>query len=212
MQIYIDIETIPGEHRPCVDEVQAPANYKDPEKIRAYQLANVDEAYRKQALDSMAGRIWCIGVAIDDGPVTVSVSDNENDLVGGLHNMLNKETHGVVCQSDMVFIGHNAFAFDMKWIWRRAVKIGCKSLAQRINFDRYRGNIRDTMTMWGCGDNRDYVSLDKLAEFLGVGRKAPGMDGSKVFDLWQAGDTAAVIEYCKQDVELTREVYKRLAF
>jgi len=210
MQVYIDIETVPGEHRPSVDEVQAPANYKDPEKIRAYQLANVDEAYRKQALDSMTGRIWCIGVAIDDGPVDVYLSNDEGQLVFDFGKRIEHELNTEY--SPPVFIGHNAFAFDMKWIWRRAVKIKYKSLVQRINFDRYRGNIRDTMTMWGCGDSRDYVSLDKLAEYLGVGRKTPGMDGSKVYDLWQAGDTSAVIEYCKQDVELTRKVYNRLAF
>lgn len=210
MQIYIDIETVPGEHRPSVDEVQAPANYKDQEKIRAYQIANVEEAYRKQALDSMAGRIWCIGVAIDDGPVDVAVSIDECELILHLDRQIERELREDY--TPPIFIGHNAVNFDMKWIWRRAVKIGCKSLAQRINFDRYRGNIRDTMTMWGCGDNRDYVSLDKLAEYLGVGRKTPGMDGSKVYDLWQAGDTASVIEYCKQDVELTRDVYRRLAF
>lgn len=207
MRIFIDIETIPGESKPALHEVSAPANYKDPEKIRAYQEANVDEVYRKQALDSMTGRVWCIGLAIDDAEPTAWVSESEKDLLEGLSSLLTKSN---LAPREVMWVGHNALSFDMRWLWRRCIKYGLTGLAGFIDLDRYRGNVRDTMLMWSCGDSRDYVSLDKLARFLGLGSKTPGMDGSKVYDLWCDGKAQECADYCKQDVELTRAVYQRL--
>jgi len=207
MRIFIDIETIPGPVRPEPHEVSAPANYKDPEKIRAYQEANIDEAYRKQALDSMTGRIWCIGVALEnDAPVTF-VGDDERVLLEQLSDFVRQADP---MHKDIVWIGHNAASFDMRWVWRRCMKYELSYLAFYILPDKYKGNIKDTMLIWACGDTRDYVSLDKLAQFLGLGEKTPGMDGSKVYDLWVAGDTKACTDYCARDVELTRAVYLRL--
>jgi hypothetical protein len=207
MRIFIDIETIPGETKPKAHEVSAPANYKDPEKIRAYQESNVDDAYRKQSLDSMTGRIWCIGVAIDDGPVTAWVDNSERALLEHLSDYV-KEADPA--HKEITWVGHNAAGFDMKWIWRRAIKYDLPYLLFYIQNDRYRGNIKDTMLMWSCGDSRDYVSLDKLARFLGLGNKTSGMDGSKVYDLWMEDKQSECAEYCKQDVALTRAVYRKL--
>ena len=60
-KIFIDIETIPSETMPSLDDLQAPANYKDEAKIKAWKEANQVEAWKKQALNSMQGRIICIG-------------------------------------------------------------------------------------------------------------------------------------------------------
>lgn len=207
MQIFIDIETIPGPVRPEPHEVKVDARLKDPEKIRAAQSEGLEDSYRKQALDSMAGRIWCIGVAKDDEPPRCFIGEDERGILAQLQSFV-KECHPQ--GRDIEWVGHNAVAFDMRWIWRKAVKYGLDNLAFYIRPDKYRGNIKDTMLIWACGDTRDFVSLDKLAQYLGVGEKTPGMDGSKVYDLWIAHDADACAAYCSADVVLTRAVYKRL--
>jgi 3'-5' exonuclease len=207
MKIFIDIETIPGPVRPEPHEVKIDARLKDPEKVKAAQEDGLEDAYRKQALDSMAGRIWCIGVAKEDDDPVCFIGEDERELLERLEAFLRE------CKPtgrDVEWVGHNAASFDMRWVWRRAVKYDLAYLASLIRPDKYRGNIVDTMLLWACGDTRDYVSLDKLARFLGVGEKTPGMDGSKVYDLWVAGDASACAEYCAADVELTRSVYYRL--
>jgi 3'-5' exonuclease len=208
MEIFIDIETIPGPVRPELHEVKIDARLKDPEKVKAAQQEGLEDAYRKQALDSMAGRIWCIGVAFNDEPAVALIGDNEADLISQLGHAIfeAKEIDG----ENVVWVGHNAVGFDIKWLWRKAHQHGSLYVRHHINIDRYKGNVRDTMLMWACGDSRDYVKLDALAKCLGVGEKTPSMDGSKVYDLWLAGDADACAEYCKDDVELTRAVYRRL--
>lgn len=207
MKIFIDIETIPGLERPEPHEVKVDARLKDPEKIKAAQADGLEDAYRRQALDSMAGRIWCIGVAKDDDAPQCFIGEDEREVLSQLQDFVS------ACRPngrDIEWVGHNAVAFDMRWIWRKAVKYGLGKLAFYIRPDKYRGNIRDTMLIWACGDTRDFVSLDKLAHYLGVGEKTPGMDGSKVYDLWLAKDTKSCAAYCAQDVVLTRAVYQRL--
>jgi len=207
MKIFIDIETIPGPVRPELCEVKVDARLKDPEKIKAAQEEGLEESYRRQALDSMAGRIWCIGVAKDDDEPRCFIGDDEREVLHQLQLFVQQ------CRPtgrDVEWVGHNAVAFDMRWVWRKAVKYGLEKLAFYIRPDKYRGNIRDTMLIWACGDTRDYVSLDKLAHYLGVGKKTPGMDGSKVYELWLAGDAEGCAEYCVADVALTRAVYARL--
>jgi len=208
MQIFIDIETIPGPVRPELHEVKIDARLKDPDKIAAAQFEGLEDAYRKQALDSMSGRIWCIGVAFNYGPAVALIGDNEAALMSLLAQAMfaAQEIPG----EEVVWIGHNAVNFDMKWLWRKAHQHDMPFIRQHISLDRYKGNVRDTMLMWACGDSRDYTKLDTLAKFLGVGEKTPGMDGGKVYDLWMAGDAEACAKYCGADVELTRAVYRRL--
>jgi predicted PolB exonuclease-like 3'-5' exonuclease len=208
MEIFIDIETIPSATRPELHEVKVDARLKDQEKVKAAQQEGLEDSYRKQALDSMAGRIWCIGVAFNDEPAFALIGDNEAKLISQLGQAIfaAQKIHG----EEIMWVGHNAVGFDMKWLWRKAHQHGNGYIRQHITLDRYKGNVRDTMLMWACGDSRDYVKLDMLAKFLGVGEKTPGMDGSKVYDLWLAGDADACAEYCRADVELTRAVYRRL--
>lgn len=208
-KIYIDIETFASPTPPSPDEIQAPANYKDPAKIAAYQQEKVDEAWRKQALDSMQGQIVCIGYAIENGPVkTITVgedADNEREAM----KMLGTDAETIRTMDTLEWIGHNFQGFDGVWLRRKAIKYGLAELARSINLDRYRGNVHDTMLMWSPHDPRDRVSLDKVAEYLCLGSK--NGNGAMVHDLWLAGRRKEIAEYCRHDVELTRAVYKHLA-
>lgn len=195
--LFIDIETIPGEEMPSLDSIKAPANYKDEAKILAYKEANQEEEWHKQSLNSMQGRILCIGVACEDrNPVVYT------DLVAFDRDIM-------AIHSEVQWVGHNIAKFDAKWLVRHGIRSGL-SFPSRFSLDRYRGNVRDTMTLWACGDYQDYTKLDDLARFLGVGRKTPGIDGSQVWDFYRAGRIDEIKAYCADDVILTRDVYRRI--
>jgi len=201
--VYLDIETIPGPNRPTIDDLKVPGNMKKAETIARWKeeqgAAMVEEMYHKQSLDSMQGQIFCIGCAVNDDPP--QVFDSLDELV--VFFDVNQPS---------AFVGHNIQRFDAKWLYRHLVQAGFRDVAGQFNFHPYNGDIHDTMLMWGCGDRQDHVSLDDLAQFLGVGRKTPGIDGSMVWGLVQAGEGQKVRDYCADDVELTRAVYKRLAW
>ena len=59
------------------------------------------------------------------------------------------------------------------------------------------------MQLW-CG-NRDSIGLDELCKILGIEGNGD-MDGSKVYDMWLAGEHEKIGEYCSQDVEKVRAI------
>ncbi|MFS8085407.1 MAG: ribonuclease H-like domain-containing protein, partial [Acidobacteriota bacterium] len=70
--------------------------------------------------------------------------------------------------------------------------------------------VYDTMRAWWLG-GRSRVSLDDIAWALGIESSKTGeVEGSKVFDLYQAGKLAEIREYNLNDVRVTRKVYERL--
>lgn len=197
--VYLDIETIPSGKKPSPDEIKAPKNYKDPEKIKAYKESAVDKAWHDQGLDSMRGQILCIGAAVNnDEPQVFMNLDEFNDFI-------------MAFPQDLEFVGHNIAQFDAKWLVRHGIARGYEYPA-RFKLDRYRGNLRDTMTIWACGDWKDHVKLDDLARFLGVGRKTEGIDGSKVWDFYKQGRIEEIKNYCADDVRLVREVYGKIKY
>lgn len=202
--VFIDLETLPGETRPDPSEIQAPANYRDLSKIAAYQAEKVEEVYRRQALDSMAGRILTIGFAIDDAdPVALTVGLNvetEAEALEGLEDAIDPLGRPIT------WAGHNVRTFDLQWLWRRAILHDCGRLAQAIPRERYSKSVIDSMELWAGPDFQARASLDAIGRFLGIGTKTEGVDGSKVYEFWQAGRLEEISEYCLQDVELARTV------
>src|SRR6056297_2744882 len=110
MEIYIDIETLPGTERPKPEDIEAPKNYKDPAKIRAYQQERVEDPYRSQALDSMRGRIVCIGWATRSDPAEALIVgqdgiETESELLASFQdNLLRLELDRI---GKFDWIGHN---------------------------------------------------------------------------------------------------------
>ncbi len=213
MNITIDLETIPSPTRPAPSDIKAPANYKDPEKIAAYQAAGVEDEWRRQALHPLKGRILCIAWAIEDEePRVIGPGDrDESGLVRAFATALygampvNERTYPL---SSVRWIGHNVSEFDLVWLKLRALKYRSTWLAGCINLDRYKGNFEDTMQL--MGGYRDKFSLDDACRFFGLGGKTEGLDGSKVCDFWQAGKYETIAAYCKDDVRLARALYRAL--
>lgn len=108
-------------------------------------------------------------------------------------------------------VGHNIIGFDLPFIFQRCLVHSIR-VRPFVNLADY--NVRgvfDTMHRWWLGAKR-HVSLDDIAWALGIeSSKTADVEGSKVFDLYQAGKLALIREYNLNDVRVTRKVYERMA-
>ena len=232
MNIYFDIETIPAQDPVAIElikadiekqklSVKAPGNYKDQEKIDAYIKAEVekldaefDATYRKTSFDGGLGEICCISYAIDDqAPVSI-YHECETDILDFFYHSL-KSRYDPSSQTRPKFIGHNIVNFDLRFLFQRSVIHNIKPLMMiPFNAKPWDESIFDTMTAWAGHGNR--VSLDKLCKIFNIPMKGSEIgeeiDGSKVWDFYQAGRIDDIAKYCEGDVDRTRQAYKRMTF
>ncbi|OCG04299.1 hypothetical protein A9G15_04155 [Gilliamella apis] len=217
--IYFDIETIPTQSEHLKNHVQTnltpPANYKKQETIDAWIEENKDLAYRKTALNGGFGQIVCIGYAINDNDVRTIYFDDwatsEGDILKTFFNEL-IECYRPSADITPHFIGHNIENFDLRFIYQRAIVLGVKPPAfLPLNSKSYNNMyIFDTMTEWA--GKRNYVSLNEICFSLDIQPKRDEIDGSKVWDFVKEGKLKQVADYCADDVEKVRAIYKRITF
>jgi len=74
--------------------------------------------------------------------------------------------------------------------------------------NRFHARHTDLMDVIAAYTNRAVAPLDEIATLLGLPGKM-GMDGSKVWDAYQAGELGAIRDYCETDVLNTYLVYLR---
>jgi hypothetical protein len=232
MNIYFDIETIPAQDPAAIELikadiekqkllVKAPSNYKDQEKIDAYIKAEQDKldadfdaTYRKTSFDGGLGQICCIGYAIDDNAPLAICGGSESDILNLFYQALMDE-YKPSSQQRPKFIGHNIVNFDLRFMFQRSVMNNVKP-PMMIPFAAkpWDESIFDTMTAWAGHGNR--VSLDKLCKIFNIPLKGSEIgeeiDGSMVWDFYQAGRIQDIAKYCAGDVDRTRQAYKRMTF
>jgi hypothetical protein len=110
-----------------------------------------------------------------------------------------------------VVVGHNIIGFDLPFIFQRCL-VNNIPVTPFVDLSEYNvPGVFDTMRRWGFGDRRIGPSLDDLAWVLGLqSSKTEDVEGSKVFELYQAGRLAEIREYNLNDVRVTRKVYERM--
>lgn len=167
-----------------------------------------DSEWRKTSFSGLSGQLLMIGIAVDDE--APFVLDGEEALILDDFKRILADVQKRDHMGLPTFVGHNLIDFDLPFIFHRSVMLG---VAPHITFpvapSRYSERIYDTMTKWAGFNGR--VKLDLLAQALDVGGKGD-IDGSMVYDYYAAGRINELIEYCKNDVAMTREVYRRMTF
>lgn len=225
--LFLDIETLPTTDPEIIanidDSIKAPATHKKTETIAAWMAENKEQAIKdavaKTSFDGLYGSIACICYAIDDGDVfsiDANSSINEIGMLVDFYRQIDKITgvdhYSGTVQKNITVVGHNIAGFDLPFLKHRSIINGVKptpGLLKAMSAKPWDGCIADTMLMWSS-DSQKRVSMDKLCKAFGIPGKGD-FDGSMVADTWST-DPKKVISYCKEDVERTRMLYKRMMF
>ena len=108
-----------------------------------------DANWRKTAFDATKGHICCIGWAMDDNPPEadfIQTVADEKDILRFFFSELHKSFDA---RRRPLFIGHNHVAFDLPFIFRRAVILGVEP-PMFFRDSRKRGTSR-FLTRWFNG-------------------------------------------------------------
>ncbi len=173
-----------------------------------------DESWRKTSFDGALGHVCVIGWAVDDEPTQELHIHSIDDITSEL--IIISEFSEIIddlCKSRPNerprFIGHNLIEFDLQFLFRRHVVLNVKpSPYIPFNARPWDDSVYDTMQKWG-GQRGN--SLDKITKACGIEGKGD-IDGSMVWDYVRDGKIIEVADYCKHDVEITRNLYKRMTF
>ena len=214
--IYFDAETLPATDEQIVkgirDNLSAPKNYKDAEKIAQWIDDNLDKKVRDTALSGLFGQVLCIGYAVDDGDVEVIYSDGERGGERGVLLSFRRVCcYRMVEQSNFcqhTLVGHNILDFDVPFLSQRMMINGLSPLF-RHGTKPWDMSIDDTMTMFACG-KRERYSLDNLCKAFGFKSPKGEITGANVYDYWLKGEHEMIADYCKRDVEAVRLVHNAM--
>lgn len=214
--IFIDIETLPTTDEAVIAEIASsitpPGNISKAETIAAWEVekkpALVAQAVAKTSFDTLSGSIACICWAMNDGFVqAVDCRSGEGEMLIDFFDFVQKFDSSIT-----VYVGHNVAGFDLPFLRHRSIIHQIKPpihLMRAMTAKPWDSCIADTMLMWSA-DREKRVGLDRLCRAFGIPGKGD-FDGSMVAETWKT-DPEKVVEYCKDDVERVRAVYRRLMF
>jgi len=212
--IVVDIETIPNmDVVDLIPEPKAHGAIKDPVKIAADIEKKKAEAVDKMGLDPNFARICVIGYAQRiDGEITTSdyhlkeaTDEAERELLAAFWEKA--KMHGKI-------VTFNGAGFDIPFLMRRSWLLGVKPTRtfETVAWKCATGesNHIDVRLVLSGGDMKAKGSMDLYGKLkLGQG-KTEGMDGSQVWEYWQAGRADEIVEYCKDDCCRTFELAESL--
>lgn len=199
IKLFLDIETIPS-----ADE-EKEAHLSILRKRNSNSDKTDEEIHNGTNFEGTFGRICCIGL-IKEGPQGVIF---KGVLRGDEKEMLIKFWE--LSKDVWRFVGHNLWGFDLPFIYKRSIIHAVRP--RELSFARYRNvPIYDTMQEWELWNFGKGQKLDTLARVLGFKSPKDEMDGSMVWDYYKSGRIDDICRYCMKDVEVTRQVYKRMTF
>jgi hypothetical protein len=209
---------------PQLERLQKLGNMRLEQQQRYLEDIAIEEerCYQLGSLSATSGRI--LSIAVHEGPVAgidFGFEQPQSERVFGINAEGEEEDEKKALLRFLEYfknfdsetdelVGHNIIGFDLPFIFQRCL-VHCISAKPLVDLSEYRvRGIFDTMHHWWLGAKRN-VSLDDVAWALGIeSSKTAEVEGSKIYDLYQAGKLAAIREYNLNDVRVTRKVYDRM--
>lgn len=202
--ISLDIETYPNlDMVDKLPEITPDSRLKDAAKIQADIEKKKAEQIEKMALNSLYGKIACIGY-YGDNIQEVDLSEEEN--------MLKKLAE--LMQEDNVFVTWNGTGFDWDFIFKRGIILGIEDFNLRhleIIRSRKKPQFIDLMEKW-CGYGK-MAKLDDVAKVLLNGECKEEFDVKQIPELIKTPTGQELIKrYCLQDCKLVYELAKKMGY
>jgi predicted 3'-5' exonuclease similar to PolB exonuclease domain len=185
--------------------------------------AEEERVYQLGSLNATSGRVLSIAVQVGSVPgfEIEDLTSNQSEHAFGIDAEGNEQQESQALKdflslmSDFdpgcdLIVGHNIIGFDLPFIFQRCLanNIAVKPFVDLSEF--HVQAVFDTMRGWWLG-GRNRVGLDDVAWALGLeSSKTSEVEGSRVFELYQAGRLAEIREYNLNDVRVTRKVYERM--
>ncbi|MEO0797398.1 MAG: ribonuclease H-like domain-containing protein [Verrucomicrobiota bacterium] len=215
MIIAFDIETIPNER--MIDRLPAPSvalgNLKDPAKIEAKRAEAKQKQQDSMGLDPLYGRVFCIGIAKDDGKSFCSRIQEDSDEA---ESTVIQHFFGLFNSDTLTFTSWNGNGFDLPFIFKRAAILGICPEAWNVpalsQFTKRGSKIHiDLMALW-AGYNQ-FQKLDDVSRVMFEDQGKLEIDFKEFLPALKSGDEAKLTEiedYCKRDCELTLAIFERM--
>lgn len=212
--LYLDIETVaaqsPRSRERIAANVKPPAQMKKADTIAAWEKDQkaeaVEEAVARTSLNGTYGHICCVGFAFnDEAAQTVSwplQHKDETEMLRYLATFLST-TNRVP-----TIVGHNVASFDIRFLWQRAMILGVRMPAWFPRDPKpWSTEVFDTMIAFA--GQREFISMDNLCFALGISGKTD-IDGSMVGKLFADGQHQTIADYCRDDIERTRKIHRKM--
>lgn len=179
---------------------QAPANYKDPDKITAH-IAEQKISWREHAaLDPLTGEVLCVGIGSGLSSFRL-IEGKETELLQSFWQWLQQELEG---ENDC--IGFNTWGFDLPFMIRRSWILNVRVPAVIRRGRYWNDHLIDIMDMWTLGNREQRISLDNMAKAFGVGAKTGnGKDFAAMYRSPMPEKREEAIDYVKNDISLLRK-------
>lgn len=201
--LVLDLETLPIDNAAdfvTTDDISAPSNYKDPEKIAAYVEAERVKRIEAAALDLDLAQVVAVGLQVEgSGPQAwTSEADGERVLLSSLAEFLRLDV-------SMKVVTFNGFKYDLPLLMRRARYLGVDF--PRLNLDRFRSphiDLYEELTLQGkvkAHGLRWYARRHGWTDLLEADPLKDG--GAEVGRAAAEGRWDDIAAHCRVDVQAT---------
>ncbi len=177
-----------------------------------------EESYRKKAgILAEFGKIICISTAFFYENANAQIclkmksihGNDEVEILSIFTDLCNKV---FLHDRNFQFGGHNIKEFDIPFICRRLLinQMALPKYLQLHDKKPWEVKMFDTLNWWKFGDNKNYISLNLLANVLGIPTSKSDIDGSMVQDVYyKEQNLQRIVDYCQRDVVVTANVILR---
>lgn len=219
--LFIDIETVSGESNfSLLSERMKHFWLRKAKNVANSQNLSLEDLYvDKAALFAEFGKIVVIGMGF-------LYQNKEKELSLKVKTIANKDERALLLEfiefingtyknKELTLVAHNGKEFDFPYLCRRMLVNGLEipKPLQLQGKKPWEVLHQDTMELWKFGDRKVYISLDLLAELLGIPGSKTNLTGDKVHGVYyHENDLAKIAAYCVEDVVTLAQLYLRYHF
>jgi hypothetical protein len=215
--LFIDIETVPQyasfqELTPAMQLLwKKKANLLNPDELPRELFEERGGIYAE------FGKIICIGLGYffqEETQWQLKVKTIYGDDEKKLLQEFTRYCAGFLKSGEKVLCGHNIREFDIPYICRRMLVQGetLPLLLRELQAKKpWENTMLDTMQFWKFGEYKNFVSVELLAEILGIPTPKDDIYGGDVARVyWKEGNLNRIVTYCNKDIVTVAQLYLRL--